>query len=105
MKLIEVIDHNAFDKLNSITRNIENSLNTKLNEVKTISNINLKYKSSEINYNKILESVKDSLFFQGVFIFNTDGTPFLEENNIINMGEYKYFKGLYGKNYTKWSDI
>ncbi len=92
LKLIEVIDHNAFDKLNSITRNIENSLNTKLNEVKTISNINLKYKSSEINYNKILESVKDSLFFQGVFIFNTDGTPFLEENNIINMGEYKYFK-------------
>lgn len=92
LKLIEVIDHNTFDKLNSITHNIENSLSTKLNEVKTITSINLKYKNSEIDYNKILESVKDSLFFQEVFIFNTDGTPFSEKNEIINMGEYKYFK-------------
>jgi len=89
---MELTDHNTSEKINSAVQTIENNINININEVKTISNINLKYKSSDIDYNKILEVVKDTLPCEDVFIFNVDGTCFSGKNEVININEYKYFQ-------------
>ncbi len=112
-KLIELANMYASDRLITVTNTIENNISAKLNEVKTIAEINFKYKNYSIDYDKILSVVKNTLTCENAFIVDTDGNYISNNNEATYIRDKEYFRSsldgitaisnpFYSYNSQKW---
>jgi len=112
LNFIELTDNYVSDKLEFAAQTIEVNINSKLNEIKTISDVNFKYKNSNLDYNKILPVLEESLVCENVFIGDIDGKC-VSDDYSLDMSEYDYYKEacngsvgisgfLYDDNNKKW---